>query len=238
MQKQDLPFFIGHWTSGAKGPGGMRNDFAGDVGFSFVPKIPLLVSALGRQLGVGRQQLHECASVTLWCAHTETALAIACIGPEESIEQGYVYGELGSGVRLEAGREYRISQQCVGGMSDYWFDGVVAPSALDSSPAMRHVEFRGSVYCNGCGFPNCSDEDGRFPTQHRRVGMLNFKMRDPYGVDLKMPPRQNLPSSRLPSEGTLAIPVAHVFGSPTISAPLKGSDQLVVQLVCMSSPPE
>mmetsp|Transcript_53752 Transcript_53752/g.172293 ORF Transcript_53752/g.172293 Transcript_53752/m.172293 type:complete len:349 (-) Transcript_53752:226-1272(-) len=214
----DSPFFTAYWASGALGPGGMRNDFTGDVGFAFVPRAGVLVTALGRHVNPGLAQLREPVLVTLWDAEAQAALASAYVGPGSVAERGYAYAATAAAVRLEQGREYRLSQRCCGGMADYWFDGVVAPADLASGSA-ECAEFRGSVYGDGHGYPARRDDDERFPTQYRRVGMLNFKVAAPAGA----PPRGQ----------SAAPPGAALAGGARAERP----ERLAIRFVCMSPSP-
>jgi len=158
----------------------MRNDWNGDVGFRFVAKTALVVTALGRQAPVTEfgpgVALAERVAVTLWSAESGAPLRVASVGPESEVEGGYAYSLLKEEVLLDSGKEYRLSQQCTAGMLDMWFDGVIPPLELSEWSAGRLAEFRGGVYRDGFGYPGSHDDDERFPTKYRRAGMLNFKM--------------------------------------------------------------
>lgn len=174
----DISLFTRHWVVTGKGRGGMRNDTSGEVGFAFLAKTAVLVTALGRQLSPGQNELSGQVRVTLWCSDTKAALVSVCIGPDSSVEDRYAYTALqGDHVRLERGKEYRLSQQCTDGMPDVWFDGVVEPGELESGSSVDYAEFRGSVSGDGDGFPSRNDIDDRLPRERRRAGMLNLKMK-------------------------------------------------------------
>eukprot|EP00421_Protoceratium_reticulatum_P047213 CAMPEP_0168451922 /NCGR_PEP_ID=MMETSP0228-20121227/48883_1 /TAXON_ID=133427 /ORGANISM="Protoceratium reticulatum, Strain CCCM 535 (=CCMP 1889)" /LENGTH=442 /DNA_ID=CAMNT_0008466549 /DNA_START=63 /DNA_END=1387 /DNA_ORIENTATION=+ len=183
-----MPYFVARWAAVnsrtqavALGEGAMRNDWLGDVGFRFLAKTPLAISALGRQAHAGI--LREPVAVTLWSAETQVPLATANVGPRSVVEGGYAFSPLDQPVLLEEGKEYRLSQQCAIGMGDMWFDGIVDERELHDWSAAQHAEFLGGVYLDGFGFPSRADDDGRFLNRYRRAGMLNFKMlgEDPAG---------------------------------------------------------
>mmetsp|Transcript_109700 Transcript_109700/g.354172 ORF Transcript_109700/g.354172 Transcript_109700/m.354172 type:complete len:669 (-) Transcript_109700:109-2115(-) len=213
------PFFVARWT--ALSPqtrnlvfreGAMRSDWTGDVGFRFMARSSLLVTALGRPAHTG--SLRQAAGVTLWSAETQAPLASVSVGPNSTMEGGYAFGLLKQEVLLEAGKEYRLSQQCTDGMADAWFDGIVDPNQLQQWSASQHVEFGGSVYSAGLGYPDKLDSDLRFPQGHRRAGMLNFKMlgKDP-------------------------VAEAERFQGDAETAEEECGNQMQIRLVCMSPTP-
>lgn len=224
----DRPFFTAPWPCDRAGIGGMRSDFPGEVGFAFAPRAAVAVTALGRQAGPGPTALRGPARVTLWCAVSRAPLASESVGPGCAVEGGYAYAALrGAPVRLEGGREYRLSQQCTDGMPDPWFDGAVTPTELDAGAATAYAEFRGSVFCNGYGFPDNRDDDNRFPTQYRRAGMLNFKM---------MLAPNEAPLTAWGKNGACLRDAS----STRLHGPDKGAqrpDRLAIRLVCMSPSP-
>jgi len=184
---RDTPFFSSGWTCRNTGVGGMRNDWDGDVGFSFIPQTPVIVLALGRQVQHGAK-LREAVLVTLWSVDVQAALASASVGPQSVVEVGYAFSSLVSDILLEAGKEYRISQQCTRGMADPWFDGAAPDVELTQCLTTRYVLFCGSVYTEGFGFPDIYDADLAISSHSRRAGMLNFKMKgeDPAAEALQL----------------------------------------------------
>jgi len=94
----------------------MRNDWAGEVGYSITPKQPLTVTALGRAVPVGTSavgtsavsvgavgsagstgRLQANARVTIWDAATKKVIASAVVGPNATTpdQAGYSYVSLG-----------------------------------------------------------------------------------------------------------------------------------------------
>lgn len=177
----DKAFFGAYWLTGHRGIGGMRNDFEGEVGFRFLARTPLVLNALGRQINAGLDDpSSHTALVTLWSEEKQMALASVEVGVANSSvgsESGFAFGLLREELVLEAGKKYRISQQCSQGMADYWFDGAISPTDLAMWSATHCAEFLGSCYREGRGYPVEIDNDSRIPTQFRRAGMLNFRMR-------------------------------------------------------------
>jgi len=156
-QPQPSPaFFTGDWVGG-------RNNYNGDVGLDFRANQHLTITHLGR--GANNGHLSEAKLVTLWSTTTQQAIAQIAVGPTSDFEGNYAYSTLPAPVILEAGQEYRISQRCVSGMPDYWYDASDATENLD-----EYATFIGGVYRPGFSYP--SRNDGAF----RRSGMLNFKI--------------------------------------------------------------
>lgn len=156
-----IPFFSGHWC-------GTRNDWAGDVGISFVAETNCVVTALGRHADNGA--LLETATVTLWSVDTATCLAAVDVGPFSAVEGHYAFDPLTAGVVVHVGREYRVSQQCWVKMRDKWFDGQASLEDVTTRTASSYAQFVGGVCRNDDGFPN--REDG----EYRRAGIVNFKI--------------------------------------------------------------
>jgi len=161
-RRDDVPLFIGSWT-------GTRNDWTGDVGISFVAEAKCTVTALGRSADV---PLTETATVTLWLTETQEVLAAADVGPCSPVEGHYAFEAIGSGagVELQAGMEYRLTQRCRSRMPDKWFDGRATAEEAAAWSASQYARFVGGVCRNGQGFP------GREDGEHRRAGMVNFKV--------------------------------------------------------------
>jgi hypothetical protein len=222
----DKAFFSAHWRTGAMGIGGMRNDFAGEVGYRFVPRTPLVVNAVGRQINAGLAEQRPPVMVTLWSAETQEALAQVEVGPNSSAaEPGFAFGLLAREVLLEAGKEYRLTQRCFANMPDYWFDGAITPAELSMWSATHCAEYMGSVFGIGDGYPNQVDTDGRIPTMYRRAGMLNFRMR---GED------PALEGERRRNERSL---VRRGDRRPETLGGADHEDMLQIRLVCMSPAP-
>lgn len=226
------PLFAARWTvlntqssEFVSGEGAMRNDWGGDVGFRFVPRTSLLITALGRQAVFG--QLREASIVTLWAVENQAATATATVGPSSTVEGGYAFAPLRQEVLLQAGREYRLSQQCTAGMADPWFDGTVAHEQLAQWSASACVDFLGAVFAEGYGYPSRVDFDTRFPTPSRRAGMLNFKMlgEDPVASAQEYLNQDSLQGS-MPPGSDLAL-----------TSPEEAGDLFQIRLVCMSPPP-
>jgi len=224
------PLFSARWavlntmsSEFVTGEGAMRNDWSGDVGFRFVPRTSLLVTALGRQAVFG--QLREVSVVTLWAVENQAASATATVGPNSTVEGGYAFAPLRQEVLLQAGREYRLSQQCAAGMADPWFDGAVAYEQLAQWSAAACVDFLGAVFAEGYGYPSRADIDVRFPTPSRRAGMLNFKMlgEDP-GASAQEFLNQDSLQGSMPPGSDLAVQE-------------EAGDLFQIRLVCMSPPP-
>lgn len=226
------PLFAARWvvlntqsSELVSGEGAMRNDWSGDVGFRFVPRTSLLITALGRQAVIG--QLREAADVTLWSVENQAATATATVGPSSTVEGGYAFAPLRQEVLLQAGREYRLSQRCTAGMADPWFDGTVAHEQLAQWSAAACVDFLGAVFAEGYGYPSRIDFDTRFPTPSRRAGMLNFKM---LGEDPVASAQEYLNQDSL--QGSLPA-----GGSDLALASEEAGDLFQIRLVCMSPPP-
>lgn len=150
-----FPFFTGFWN-------GNRNDWNGDVGYDFRANQAMGLSHLGRALYNGH--LQEWIMVSLWSTEDQSLLAQVPVGPASWVDGNYAYEQLPAQVLLEAGKEYRISQQCYNGMPDMWYDaGEFAESQANSA-----LSFIGGVYKAGDGYP--LNNDGAY----RRPGMLNF----------------------------------------------------------------
>lgn len=241
------------------GIGRMRNDWVGDVGISFVPRTAIILVALGRQLH-NSAQCREAAIVTLWSADAQVALASATVGPQSPVEVGYAFAPLVADVILESGKEYRLSQQCTRGMADHWFDGAAPATELTQSLTTRYVTFGGSVYAEGFGFPDKVDDDPLIPSQCRRAGMLNFKMKgqDPAAEALQLQCADGVRGVSSPSVDTanvdgpscsLDFPTGAACTDDLESQQRSGTvdvnrqeilvPQLTqqIRLVCMSSPP-
>lgn len=151
------PFFTGSWN-------GNRNNWNGEVGYSFSANRDFTLTHLGRHLYNGA--LAECILVSLWQTGNTAALATAPVCPTSTVEGDYAFEELSSSVSLTSGTEYRLTQQCYNGMPDRWFDSsTFAESQADSSAA----DFIGGCYQVGNGYP--ARDDGT----NRRPGMVNFK---------------------------------------------------------------
>jgi len=182
--RNTTPFFAALWTSGSTGVGAMRNDFTGDVGFSFVPRAPLIVTSLGRQ---ANKALRTSVQVSLWSADSGQRLAHS-----------------------------------------------VSKDELLACSASLYVDFIGSVFREGHGFPDSFDDDAAIPTGCRRAGMLNFKM---LGSD------PSAEGSMLWQGGnagpTSVVKVSRDIGR--MGTPVAGGksrkDMSHIRLVCMSPPP-
>lgn len=156
----DMPFFTGNWS-------GTRNDWTGDVGISFIVRANCRITALGRHADIA---LSEMATVTLWLAETQEVLAVADVGPSSQVEGSYAFEALSSEVEAHAGTEYRLTQRCRGRMPDKWFDGCATREEVMSQTASHCAQFVGGVCRNGYGYP------GREDGEHRRAGVVNFKV--------------------------------------------------------------
>merc|ERR1711920_381633 len=154
-------------------------------------------------------QLRGEALVTLWY-DDKSVLVSASVGPDSAVDGDYAYAKLKKPTTLKAGKEYRLSQQCSSGMPDYWFDGVVTPAELATGCSL--ADYRGSVYCDGVGYPDKSDNDSRYPPHCRRAGMLNMLMKKP-----------KAPGSPKSSQGP-----------PKSSVKTQRPDRLAIRFVCMS----
>lgn len=152
-----LPFFNGSWP-------GNRNDWDGEIGIAFVAKATFAITALGRHAD---QQLAAPTRVTLWSAVTREAMASVVVGPQSPLENAYAYEALPQRITLRPGCEYRLSQQCAGGMPDLWYDGRAED---ESNWEARYATFVGSAFNFHGGYP--SFDDG----ERRRAGMVNFKI--------------------------------------------------------------
>lgn len=155
-----IPFFRGNWA-------GTRNDFTGEVGISFTANIDFTITALGRHVGDIAQ---DTVTVTLWMSDTQSAITSADVGPSSTREGPYAFEALNHCVDLKAGYEYRLSQRCVEKMLDPWFDGRATAQEAATQCASKYATFLGGVCRNGFGYPK------RYDGEHRRPGMVNFKV--------------------------------------------------------------
>lgn len=80
----------------------MRNDWTGEVGYAFVPGLPVTVGALGR--AVSGHTLKASAAVTIWSTVTKKPLATVQVGPTAGPAgpDGYVYVNLTTPIKLHA----------------------------------------------------------------------------------------------------------------------------------------
>jgi len=156
--QQELTFFTGSWN-------GNRNNWNGEVGVDFLANQAFTITHLGRHADGG--SLSASVLVTLWSTATQSALAEVQVGPESVFEGDYAFTELASPITIEAGQEYRMSQQCTSGMADSWYD---ASSFAATQAQTAAATFIGGVYRRGNGYP--LNNDGA----NRRPGMINFKM--------------------------------------------------------------
>jgi len=171
---REFALFSKTWTSSETGPGHMRNDVTGEVGFSFTPGTDLLVTAMGRQLGP-QGCLQEEVNVTLWETEPQkTAIAKVKVGPTARIERDYAYEVLehNKEPRLDKDKIYLLTQSCHNGMADNWYDGTIEQAGLKGCMHKECNQIQGGVQ---------GDEVGKFPDQKtpgaHRVGMLSLKLR-------------------------------------------------------------
>jgi len=159
-----MPYFVGSWN-------GLRNNWYGDVGVSFVPQKDFTVVSLGRHHH-NQTGLRQIVPVTLWSVETKQALAVVNVGPHSFLEGHYHWEPVDSpGVVLGKGKEYRLTQACTPNMADKWFDRTVSFMEVEANAATSYARFVGAVNQSGFGFPE--NTDGQF----RRAGMVNFKMK-------------------------------------------------------------
>eukprot|EP00931_Biecheleriopsis_adriatica_P046987 TRINITY_DN27053_c0_g1_i1.p1 TRINITY_DN27053_c0_g1~~TRINITY_DN27053_c0_g1_i1.p1 ORF type:complete len:535 (+),score=129.89 TRINITY_DN27053_c0_g1_i1:47-1651(+) len=153
------PFFNRVWP-------GVRNDYAGEVGYCFVAEVPCEVTALGRPAD---PPLMESAIVTLWSVECEECMANAVVGPSSRVEGQFAWEPLSEAILLKAGKEYRLTQRCRANMLDRWCDSKAEKEEVPVQTWASLARFKGGCCRNIAGFPNRLDGD------LRRPGIVNFK---------------------------------------------------------------
>eukprot|EP00966_Prymnesium_polylepis_P275877 6374337-Prymnesium_polylepis.1 len=155
-----LPYYKTPYTAN-------RNDWNGQVGYSFTPRQSVTVTQLGRGLSPGYSSIRAASTVTVWQSSTGAALGSVTVGPSSGVTSSYAYEALPSAITLSAGTEYRISQMCTISMLDSWvdqYDGTITTSEAETGM----ITMGTGVYSSNTGYPLRNDG------HHRRAGMLNF----------------------------------------------------------------
>ena len=108
---------------------GTRNNYDGEVGFTFTAAHPLNVTALGRS----GTALKAPTAVTLWDAKTRARLASVSVGPTSTTttSDGYTYANLAAPVLLTSGTSYYITQTVTNGMPDAWVDTAANAASIE-----------------------------------------------------------------------------------------------------------
>ena len=147
----------------------MRNNWAGEIGYQFVPKVDLPLSALGRAV-TGEKALKANATVNVWSVATKKKVASMQVGPADAVSpDGYAYRTLPALVVLQAGQQYYITQTCLVNMPDMWTN-----SADNAPQANVQVAMLGDSIYSPQGQPN------HFPTMTGNIpqqfaGIVTFK---------------------------------------------------------------
>ena len=98
---------------------GNRSDFDGQAGYQFTPNENIVITALGRPVSGAMQDSH---TIQIWDEATENLVAKATVTPLSPTDEiGYKYIPLTNSVRLNAGKNYRITSTEKSG-GDAWMD--------------------------------------------------------------------------------------------------------------------
>lgn len=163
-------FFTSKWFSDTP----CKHD--GEVGINFRAKENFFITALGRQLDI-EGSLQESRLVSLWDANLQAKLAHCEVGGDctdeyHRHELHYAFHYLERPIRIQKGKEYRISQSCDKQMKDKWFDGCIPTEEVELYTAQEYAEFKGGV---------CSKEIGKYPSiiggTYGNAGVVNFKIK-------------------------------------------------------------
>jgi hypothetical protein len=128
---------------------GRRNDFSGTVGFGFIPRTPLSVTALGRPVSGSMSNTHL---IRIWRTGDRAVVATATVGPDSAVDWlGNAYQRLGGPVTLAAGTPYRIASIESAG-SDTWYDSDQEGIGLDNRDL--DVVVTGKVWAPGNAYPD------------------------------------------------------------------------------------
>ena len=144
----------------------MRNDWNGEVGYSFVPATDLNVSALARAVSSASGTLKAGAAVTIWSVDTKKPVASTVVDGKATVKgDGYAYANLSAPIILQEGKTYYITQTCTPGMPDMWTNG-----DSNSAQANSHIASLG----NGV----FSNKPQQFPDQFEKgpqfAGIVSF----------------------------------------------------------------
>ena len=108
-----------------------RNDYAGSVGYSFIPNKDIIVDQVGRPDNASNGGTTEDHTIKIWEETGTNAgilLATATVGPTSPIVDSYRVATLNHMIVLEAGKTYIIvSDEYKGTTHDKWYDFAPLP---------------------------------------------------------------------------------------------------------------
>ena len=154
----------------------LRNNFAGEVGYTIVAAEDLSVTALGRSNN-GETALKAGAAVTIWDAKTKAVVARSVVAPTTAtVESGYSYVDLAQPASLKKGQAYYVTMACSAGMPDKWVDtnanaGSIVWSGLATLGDGIFSPTVGTFPSNNPGNGN-----GKPPAHGRWAGIATFKV--------------------------------------------------------------
>jgi len=146
------------------------NYYNGQRGMEIEAKLDFHVLSLGRGLAETADKLQEKRRVWLWDVATKKELGSVEVGPDSEVKNKYAWEKLGSGVKLEKGKKYRITMHVERSQKDKytqgWYHGTTRTNFFNG----QFADYKGEVDTQKTtGFPEDHHID-----QHRGLGLVNF----------------------------------------------------------------
>lgn len=153
---------------------GNRNNYTGEVGFSFQPQQDLLIGALGWGVNPNFNSGNLLAShtISLWDDNTTTLLTQVTVNnasPRDAND--YAYELLSSPYSLSAGGQYVLTASVTSGDGDPWFN--LGGTAGDSPMPLVEGTHTNSALADILG-PRYQSGIGNFPSQGNNVDGTSY----------------------------------------------------------------